>query len=195
MDGSPGERVVVRQAEENVNVQEGRLAVARAAAWPSLRVGSTFARLGYPDDVVPGWSDFVSDWNVSLSVSVPLVTGGRLSGERMAAKADAEEARLRLAQVRELAALDSRTAAATLAAARATWEASAGTVEQATRAYGIAEIRYQEGISTQTELGDSRIQLEQALANRAQSARDLQVARMRVLLLRDLPLMAVGSRQ
>ena len=130
----------------------------------------------------------MSDWNVSVSVSLPLFTGGRLSGERMAARADAEEARLRLAQTRELAALDSRTAASTLEAAEAAYAASAGTVEQAERAYAIAEIRQQEGISTQTELGDSRIQLEQARANRAQSARDLQVARMRVRLLRDLPI-------
>ncbi len=183
-----GERAAVRQAEANVEAQEGRLAVARAASLPTVRVASQFARLGYPDDVLPAWSDFMSDWNVSLSVSLPLFTGGRLSGERLAARADAEEARLRLAQTRELAALDTRTAGATLAAAEAAYAASAGTVEQAERAYAIAEIRQQEGISTQTELGDSRIQLEQARANRAQSARDLQVARMRVRLIRDLPL-------
>ena len=187
-DGAAGERAAVRQAEANVEIQEGRLAVARASALPAVRLASQFARLGYPDDVLPAWSDFVSDWNVSVSVSLPLFTGGRLSGERMAARADAEEARLRLAQTRELAALDSRTAASTLEAAEAAYAASAGTVEQAERAYAIAEIRQQEGISTQTELGDSRIQLEQARANRAQSARDLQVARMRVRLLRDLPI-------
>jgi len=182
------ERAAVRRAEENVRAQEGRLAVARAGALPSVRVASTFARLGYPEDVLPGWNDFVSDWNVSLSVSLPLFTGGRLSGDRMMARADLDEARFRLAQTRELAALDARSADASLAAARASWEASAGTVEQAQRAYSIAEIRYREGISTQTELSESRIQLEQALANRAQSARDLQVARVRVTLISDLPL-------
>ncbi|MBA2627885.1 MAG: TolC family protein, partial [Gemmatimonadales bacterium] len=63
----------------------------------------------------------------------------------------------------------------------------AGTVEQAQRAYAIAEVRYREGISTQTELGDARLLLQQALANRAQAARDLQVARVRMTLLPDLP--------
>jgi outer membrane protein TolC len=75
-----------------------------------------------------------------------------------------------------------------LAAALAGWEASAGTEEQADRAYQIAEVRYREGISTQTELNDLRIQLAQAQANRAQAARDLQVARMRLALLPSLPL-------
>jgi outer membrane protein TolC len=103
------------------------------------------------------------------------------------ARADAEEARLRLRQARELAALDNRSTAATLEAAEAAWAASAGVVSQAQRAYEIAEVRYREGLSTQTELGDARVQLQQALANRAQSARDLQVARVRTALLGDLP--------
>ena len=67
-------------------------------------------------------------------------------------------------------------------------EASAGTIEQATRAYQIAEVRFQSGVSTQLELADARLLLQLAEANRAQAARDLQVARARVALLPDLPL-------
>jgi outer membrane protein TolC len=80
-----------------------------------------------------------------------------------------------------------------LRAAEALWQASAGTVEQASRAYTIAEVRFKEGISTQLELNDSRILLQQAQANRAVAARDLQVARMRMALLPDLPLGAGGT--
>lgn len=75
-----------------------------------------------------------------------------------------------------------------LQAAEAGWQASAGTVEQAARAYKIAELRYREGISTQTELLDSRIQLQQAQAARARAARDLQVAKVRIALLPALPI-------
>ena len=91
-------------------------------------------------------------------------------------------------QVEELALLDARAAHAELTAARAVFDASAGTIEQATRAYQIAEVRYQSGVSTQLELSDARLLLQQAEANRAQAARDLQVARARVALLPDLPL-------
>jgi outer membrane protein TolC len=125
---------------------------------------------------------------------VPLFTGGRISGQKQVARANVDEARLRLKQARELAALDNESADATLAAAEAAWAASAGVVSQAQRAYEIAELRYREGLSTQTELGDARVQLQQALANRAQSARDLQVARVRNALLGDLPV-AVGDGQ
>jgi hypothetical protein len=95
-----------------------------------------------------------------------------------------------LQRTRELALVDSRTAQEELTASLATWEASAGTVQQAQRAYEIAELRYREGVSTQLELSDARLLLVQAQATRAQAARDVQVARARVALLPDLPIVA-----
>ena len=47
---------------------------------------------------------------------------------------------------------------------------------------------HREGLSSQLELLEIRVQLQQALANRARSARDVQVARKRLELLRNLPL-------
>jgi outer membrane protein TolC len=106
----------------------------------------------------------------------------------MIARAAVDQARLRLRQVEEQARLDARNTLATTEEAEARWSATSGTVRQARRAYQIAEIRYREGISTQTELSDSRLQLQEAQANRAQAARDLQIARIRLALLKDLPL-------
>ena len=96
--------------------------------------------------------------------------------------------RARLDQTRELAALDAAQTIAQLQQAEAALAASVGTTEQATRAFAIANVRYREGLSTQIELSESRLNLDQARINRAQAARNLQVARMRLALLRDLPL-------
>ena len=64
------------------------------------------------------------------------------------------------------------------------------------RAYQSAELRYREGISTQLELSDSRLLLQQARVNRAQAARNFEVARMKVALLPDLPIStASGATQ
>jgi outer membrane protein TolC len=125
---------------------------------------------------------------VSVGLQLPLFTGGRIRGDVDVAQANLDQARLRLQQTRELAQVDARRADLELQAALAAWKASAGTEEQAGRAYQIAEIRYREGISTQTELNDLRIQLAQAQATRARAARDLQVARTRLVLLPALPL-------
>jgi outer membrane protein TolC len=80
-----------------------------------------------------------------------------------------------------------------LSSAQAVWQAVQGTVAQAARAYSIAELRYRNGLSTLTEVGEARVQLGQAQANRAQAVRDFQVARIRVALLRDLPFGAFGA--
>ena len=110
----------------------------------------------------------------------------------MVAEAAVREAEARYEQVREAASLDAQHAHALLAQAQAAFAASQGTSQQAARAYTIAEVRYREGLSTQVELNDSRLLLQQASANAALAVRNVQVARMRVALLRDLPL-GVGT--
>jgi outer membrane protein TolC len=181
-------RAPVLQAGEAVTAQEGSLRAARAQRWPQLALTSDYAEIGYPNDGSPFGTNYLSDWVVALGLQIPLFTGGRIKGDVAVARAGLEQARLRLQQTRELAQLDARNTQLQLQAAVAAWEASAGTEEQADRAYQIADIRYREGISTQTELNDLRIQLAQAQANRAQAARDLQVAKMRLRLLPSLPL-------
>jgi len=187
-DTATDARAPVRQADEAVTSQQGLLRVARAQRWPQISLTSDYAEFGYPNDLSPFGPNYLSDWVVAVGLQIPLFTGGRIKGDVAVAEAGLEQARLRLRQTRELAQLDARNTQLQLAAAAASWEASAGTEEQADRAYQIAEIRYREGISTQTELNDLRIQLAQAQANRAQAARDLQVARMRLALLPSLPL-------
>jgi len=183
------DRAAVRQAAESVNARNASLAVARSERLPSVSFNSSYGRVAYPSSL-PSFGDFLTNWTVGAFAQVPIFTGGRLRGDRMAAEADVAEARARLDQSRKLARLDAQTAYQDLSAADATWQASAGTVEQAARAYEIAELRYREGVSTQLELSDARLLLQQAEANRAQAARDLQVARVRLTLLPDLPLAA-----
>jgi outer membrane protein TolC len=197
-DTSTEDRAGVRQAEENVRAQKSLLKVARAQRIPALTVSTNYGKQAFPNSGVPNWNQFFDNWTVAVGMRVPLFTGGRIRGDELVAKANVMEAEQQYQQTRELAALDARTALAALEEAEAGWVASLGTSEQATRAYSIAEVRYREGISTQLELAQSRILLQQSLANRATAARDLQVARVRLALLRDLPITAgsgaVGTR-
>jgi outer membrane protein len=192
-DTLPEARVPVRQAAEAVTSQQGLLRAARSQRLPQLTLSSDFAELGYPASGSPVGTDYLADWTVSVALSLPLFTGGRIRGQVEAARADLESARLRLQQTRERADLDARSAAIQLRSALAAWAASEGTEEQAARAYQIAELRFREGISTQTELNDQRIQLAVAESNRARAARDLQVAKVRLALLPALPLAAQAT--
>jgi outer membrane protein TolC len=187
-DTATDARAPVRQASEAVRAQEGLYSAAKAERLPALALSSQYAKIAYPTSGLPSSSDYLTDWSVTLGLQIPIFTGGRIAGGRKVARANLEESRLRLRQTQELAQLDTRNALERLQAAESQWAASEGTAEQAERAYHIAEIRFREGISTQTELNDSRIQLQQAQANLAVAARDLQVARVRVALLGSLPI-------
>src|SRR6185312_7506663 len=89
---------------------------------------------------------------------------------------------------------DTRVALNAFTQAQAALAASRGNAQQAQRAYDIDQVRYQQGISTQTDLAQSRLLLEQARANEAQAQRDLAVARVRLALVHDLPLQSSGSQ-
>ena len=181
-------RAPVRQTEEAVRAQEGQLTVAQADRLPSLALTSNYQRLFFPSSLFPSLNQFSQNWTVGGSLTFSIFSGGRVSGQVEVAQANLDEARARLQQSKELAALDTRVAINQFQAADAAFAASRGTAQQAQRAYSIDQLRYKEGISTQTDLTQSRLLLEQAVANQAQSARDLAVARARVALLRDLPL-------
>ena len=194
-DTSASNRAAVRQAGEAVNAQQDLLKIARAQRFPSLSLTSQYGAVAYPTSGVPGRSDFRANWTVGVATSVPIFTGGRIRGDEMVAQANLAESRARLQQVREFASLDARVAINALNQANAAWQASKGTSDQAARAYTIAEVRYREGISTQLELNDSRILLEQSNGNRALAARNLQIARMKLALLANLPLQSGTSAQ
>ena len=187
-DTSTANRAPVRESEEALRAQEGLLKVAQADRLPSLSLSSNYQRLFFPNSFAPNLSQYSENWTIGGSIGLALFSGGRVSGQIESARANVDEARARLQQTRELAALDTRVTLNQLRVAEAAFAASRGTAQQAQRAYQIDQLRYREGISTQTDLTQSRLLLEQALANRAQSARDLAVARARLALIRDLPI-------
>jgi outer membrane protein TolC len=194
-DTSATDRATVREAAAAIDAQRGLLKITKAQRFPTLALTSQYGKIAFPLTGLPQSGDFRTNWTVGLASQIPLFTGGRIKGEQMVAEANVREAQARYDQLREFAALDSRVTLNNLYQARSAWLASLGTTDQAQRAYSIAEVRYREGISTQLELNDSRILLEQAVTNRALAARNLQVARVKLAILPDLPLQTIGATQ
>jgi outer membrane protein TolC len=186
-DTSARDRAPVRQLDEAIRAQEQQIKIAKSQRIPSLAIVSNYQRLYFPI-TLPTLNAGVNNWTLGLSTSFPVLDGGRIKGDVAVAEAGLAQARAQREQARQFAALDSRVALTALQEAEASWEASRGTAEQAQRTYAIDEVRFREGISTQTDLSQSRLLLEQARANRAMAARNLAVARVRLALLRDLPL-------
>ncbi len=196
-DTSVSARATVRQAEAQLAASQRALTAARLARLPSVQLSSTYQRFAYPPDGTFLPSDFdlyFPNWTVTLGLSFPVFNGGRISGEKMVAQANVAEAQARLEQTRDGAEVDAILAITAYEQAAAAYAAAVGTDAQAARAYAIAEVRFAEGLSTPVELTESRVQLEQARLQRVTTARDLEVARLRLALLKDLPLTVGGTR-
>jgi outer membrane protein TolC len=187
-DAALEQRAPVRQAEQNVQANRDLLTGALGERWPSISLSSRYNPVAYPLNGLPQYADFREDWTVTLSLSIPILTGGRLAGDELVARGNLSEAKARLQQTREAAELDVRVSRNSLADAEATLKSNQSTVEQARRAYDIAQLRFREGLSSQIELQDIRLQLDQAESNQVRALRNVQVARARLALLRDLPL-------
>jgi outer membrane protein len=190
--GAAAVRLAVTQVANEVRVADEDIAVARAARKPSVSLRSDYGLVDYPDSV-PNFTDWRQNWTVGVGLSLPIFDGGRIKANEALARAAADEARATLRLTEELDALDRASSASDLAAALAEWEASGSTIQQAERAYEIAELRYREGLSTQLELSDARLQLAQSQVTRAEAARSLQVRRIRLALLPELPLAAAAA--
>jgi outer membrane protein TolC len=196
-DTSVSSRAIVRQAQAQVDASEQALTAAKLARLPSVQLSTLYQRFAYPPEgtFLPGTLDlFFPNWTVTLGLSLPIFTGGRLSGDRAIAEANVMEARARLQQARDGAEVDALLAIVALEQAQASYLASVGTDAQAEQAYRIAEVLFTEGLSTPVELTESRVQLQQARLQRVTSARDLEVARLRLALLKDLPINLGGMR-
>lgn len=181
-----GPRVPLAQAQQDVRAREATVTQARAQRLPTVFVQSSYGLVNYSG--APAFDDFRDNWTVGATVAVPIFTGGRAKADEQAARASVVAAQQQLRLATEVADLDREAVREQLSAARAAWQATTGTVRQAERAFEIAELRYREGLSTQLELSDARLLLQQAQLNRATAARDLQLARIRAALLPDLPL-------
>ena len=185
-------RLAVAQVGNEVKVADQAVAIARAERKPAISFHSDYGLVDYPDSV-PTFIDWRQNWTLGVSMSLPILDGGRIRANEAIARAGVEEASANLRLAQELDALDRASTRSDLTAARAEWEASASTIQQAQRAYEIAELRFSEGLSTQLELSDARLQLAQSQVTRAEAARNLQVRRIRFALLPALPLVAASA--
>ncbi len=192
-DTATEKRASVIQAGLNLDASNAQVRIAESAHWPQISISSSYAPVAYPDNFLPNWNDWYTNWTAALNVSIPIYTGGNISGNVDVAEGAVEEANARMEQAREAAAMDSRVSFDALHSAEANLRATASTASEAKRAYDIASVRFQQGISTEVELNDSRIQEEQARENSARAVRNYQVARAKLSLLKNLPLNPTAS--
>ena len=170
-------RASIAAAERTVRMRELAVRIARGAYFPEIRAGMNYGRIAFPEEVFGfGGTDWRSDWNATVTVSVPIFDGLRRGAQVDLARVQLTQAQLQLAQLREGVQLQYQQATGERQRAAATIAARQQTVTQAQRVYDLTVLRYDRGLATQLEVTDSRLALLQARTNLAQSLSDYYVA-------------------
>ncbi len=115
-----------------------------------------------------------------VSVSVPIFTGKRITGERISARADLRAAQARASELNLAITTDVADAFSDLKAAQARLANSDPLVDQAREALGLAKSRYSNGVITNFELLDAQSSIRGAELARLQARYDCALARQAV---------------
>lgn len=173
-DSRPGPR----QAELEVSMREKAVTVARSEHYPSLALSGNYMVNAYRERLGFDHWQRTPAWSATLSLSIPIFEGLRISSGVTQAKVDLSQARLRERSVNKLVALEVEKARNDFLEARERLGSQTETVLQAEKGYEISQLRYQEGVGTQLEVTDAMLALTTARLNKNLALRDYQVARV-----------------
>lgn len=167
------DRPVLRAQREVVAAREAGVNIARSAWFPTVALQGNLGFQAYPaNPAPPRLSEWRKDWNVALAFTWTPFDGFRTRGRIQEAQAQLRLAHLEEAQLREALDLELSAALAEYRNARAQIRARGETVRVAERTLELAEVRFANGLSTQLEVSDAALLLDQARFNEAQSLFD-----------------------
>lgn len=169
-------RAAMARADADVEARRQLLNVEKAQRWPELSLNGTFGQQAFPSDPMPTGSDFRRNLDASLKLDFPLFLGGRTFGTVQRANAEYEQARIAREAQRQAVDLDVARSRQDVRRTLATLVARRGTQRLAVRAYQLASVRYTNGLTTQFEVTNARVDAQRAAANEVEAVRDYMVA-------------------
>ena len=169
-------RPAVARAEADVEGRRQLVRLERATRWPQLTLNGTLQQQAFPTDGWPGRDDFHRNLNANVKLTVPIFQGLATEGAIQRATADLRQAEATRDQTRDLASLDVARARREVRRTLAELVARRGTADLAARAYHLADVRFKNGMATQIEVTDARVQEQTARINEVEAVRDYRLA-------------------
>jgi multidrug efflux system outer membrane protein len=171
--GMPSELLLRRpdivEAERRLAAANARVAIARVSHFPSIALtgylGAESAALG---SLFTGPAGI---FRLAAALAQPIYAGGRLDAEVDLARARENQALARYQNVIQSSFRDVRSALASQAQARASFEAEQARVRALAEAVRLARLRYEGGLASQIELLDAERNLLAAELNRIEALR------------------------
>ena len=159
------------------DAMEYRIKIERGSSLPMVSFGYNYLFNGQSNTFRFGTKNRNNSQNAGFAVSFPIFDGFKSAARVQQAKIDVQKMDIQLTKLREAIAVQTSQAWNMMSDARKRMEALEKTVEQAEKAYSIAQVRYNSGQGTQLELFDAQVALETTKFNRLQSVFDYESAR------------------
>lgn len=172
-------RPEIRSLQLNVEGREKIVSIEKAGRWPTLGLFGQLLFQGQADDnpLDPFDSRHRAVSSAAgIAVTMPIFDGFRTKAKVQQARAELRRAEYELERARKALRLEVVKAVKDVRALRRAYEAQTATVSLAEEAYAIAETRFASGLSTQLELTDAEMALEQARVNYATTLYQYDVA-------------------
>lgn len=157
--------------ESEVRAQQLTVRALRGAFGPSAYASTGFTDAG------EHFSNLAWNWNVAVSVSVPIFQGGQTKAQVREAEANLAAIRAQSDALRQQVRLEVEQARLAVRAAKATLDASAEALVNARERLKLAEGRYETGVGNVIELGDAQVALTGAAQQKVQAEYKLAQAR------------------
>jgi outer membrane protein TolC len=177
-------RPEMRLAADAERTAQLRLSAAEREDRPVVAAQATG---GVSNGYLPDLYDKRGYVTAGVSVSVPILTGGRTAGEKAEARADLRAASADGSEAGRRIATDVEGAVADLTAAKTRLAGADALVSQAREALALARSRYANGVVTNFELLDAQSDEHSAELSRLQARYDCTLARQAVARASGLP--------
>lgn len=173
-------RPAVRGADALVEARRAGLRAEQAGRWPQLSASAAVSHQAFPADGTPTREQFHRSIDATLRLEWPLFQGFRTFGSVQRARNELDQARALRDERRQIAEVELAQARLGVDEALATLVARRGTARLAARAYQLAEVRWRNGLSTQLEVSDARLQMQNAQVAEVLAVKDYRLSLARL---------------
>ena len=181
----------LKASEYNVDLYQKAIRLAKGDFLPRLDAGSTFAYAGNFDTFKYEAADWNRYWTASVTLSFPIFSGLKNYSKYKQAKTDFYKAKTNYRKTHDAVMIEVQEGVLNLRKAVKTIESQRMNVEEAEKAFSMAESLYTNGKATQLEVLDAQLALEVARTNMAAALYEGTIAE--VTLKRNLGLLDIDS--
>lgn len=174
LDYATKNRPELEQAKQGVQAARGQVKVARSGYQPQIAVSAS-QNFGTSDKHWP--ADEESTWSVAVQASLTIFDTGVTRSKAHAAKANYFSAEETYRDTIDAVMLDVRSQYLNLREAEKRISTTEVAVSQAEEDYRIAQLRYQAGVGTNTDVLDAQVALTDAQTNYLQSVYDYNISK------------------